>query len=134
MHDCVHAMSRIDTRAGRFPTETGHFLVRPGYRKAAIIVITTVFLITMFITQFGRAVRFEKEAEVAFSQARQLLHEADKENRKVRPLPLSLVQDQIMCTGVQTDRQEMEASVIPLSSWACAFPRKRAVLRSSPVS
>jgi hypothetical protein len=54
------------------------------------MIIAALFLAVLLITQFGRAVKFGKGVEVAFSRARQLLHDADKENRNVRPLPLSL--------------------------------------------
>jgi hypothetical protein len=43
----------------------------------------------LLITEHGKAAKFEKGAEMAFQRAEQLLHEAERENRDVRPLPLS---------------------------------------------
>ncbi|MBV8055003.1 MAG: hypothetical protein JOZ29_14455 [Deltaproteobacteria bacterium] len=77
-------------RAGPLLTDAGSLLTGTNYWKGAIVIIGAVFLIIMLITQSGPAARFEKEAKVAFSRAWQLLHEADKENRNVYPLPLSL--------------------------------------------
>jgi len=77
-------------RAGPLLTDAGSLLISTNYWKGAIVIIGAIFLTTMLITQFGQAARFEKEAKVAFSRAWQLLHEADKENRNVHPLPLSL--------------------------------------------
>jgi len=84
-------------RAGPLLTEPGYVLAHAGYGKATIMVIVAVFLITLLITQFGEAARLEKGAELAFSRACQLLHEADQENRKVRPMPLSLAQTKVLC-------------------------------------
>ncbi len=78
------------TRAYPLSTNSGYFLGCPACRKAAIIVIAALFLTILLITRFGRVVQLGKGVEVAFSRAQQLLHEADKENRNVRPLPLSL--------------------------------------------
>jgi hypothetical protein len=61
------------------------------------MIIAALFLSILLITQFSRAVKIGKGVEVAFSRARQLLHEADKENRNVRPLPLSLAKVKPVC-------------------------------------
>jgi hypothetical protein len=86
----MQAKSHIWMKADPLLADPCYFLARTGYRKAAIMIIATVFLMILVITQFGKAAKLEKGAEVAFSRARQLLHEADKENRNVHPLPLSL--------------------------------------------
>jgi hypothetical protein len=88
----MQAKSHIGIRANALLTDTGYSLAGIGYWKGVIIILAAAFLILLLITQFGKANRLEKGAEVAFSRARQLLHEADKENRNVRPLPLSLAQ------------------------------------------
>jgi len=77
-------------RAGPPLADTGCFLAGMNYWKGAIMIVAAFFLTILLITQFGKAAELEKGAEVAFSRARQLLHEADKENRNVHPLPLSL--------------------------------------------
>jgi hypothetical protein len=92
LHKFMQAKSHIKMRVGLLLTDPGYFLARTGYRKAAIMIIAVVFLMILVITQFGKAAKIEKGAEVAFSRARQLLHEADKENRNLRPLPLSVAQ------------------------------------------
>lgn len=82
-------------RANPVLTNTGYSLADTGsYLKTAIIVVAAAFIMLVLIMQFGKADRLEKGAEVAFSRARQLLHEADKENRNVRPLPLSLAKSE----------------------------------------
>jgi hypothetical protein len=86
----MQAKGDIGMRAGPLLTDPGYFFAGTGYWKAAIMILTAVFLMILLITQLGKAARLEKGAEVAFSRARQLLHEADRENRNVRPLPLSL--------------------------------------------
>ena len=90
-------------------TDNGYFLADTGYGKATIKFLAAVFLMILLITQLGKAAKIERGAEVAFSHARQLLHEADKENRNVRPLPLSLAMVQVL-SPVQISRQSMEAS------------------------
>jgi hypothetical protein len=89
LHTCMQAKSYIGMRAGPLLTDPGYFLAGTGSWKAAIMILAAVFLTILLITQLGKAARFEKGAEVAFLRARQLLNEADKENRNVRPLPLS---------------------------------------------
>jgi len=86
----MEAKSHIGMRADPLLTDIGYSLADTGHWKAAMIIIATAFLIMLLITQFGNRARLEKGVEVAFSHAWQLLHEADKENRDVRPLPLSL--------------------------------------------
>jgi hypothetical protein len=54
------------------------------------MILVALSLTTLLLRQLGTAARFEKGAEVAVSRARQLVHEADKQNRNVRPLPLSI--------------------------------------------
>ena len=96
MRYCMQAKSHT-MRADLVLTEPGYFHTRAGYWKAAIMIFVAVFLITLLITQSGKAARLEKGAELAFSRACQLLHEADQENRNVRPLPLSLAQIKVLC-------------------------------------
>jgi hypothetical protein len=76
--------TRIAYWASSFPADTG------GYRKVAIILLVTGALVLMLLTLVGKAARIEAGAQLAVSRACELLHEADKENRKVRPVPLSL--------------------------------------------
>ncbi|MBV8771170.1 MAG: hypothetical protein JO166_02400 [Deltaproteobacteria bacterium] len=45
---------------------------------------------SFFALHSGAAIKVEQGAEVAYSKARHLLHDADVENRRIRPLPLSL--------------------------------------------
>jgi len=91
----MQAKSHIGLRAGSLELHTGYFLADTGYWKAAITIIAAAFLMLLLITQFGKATRVERGAEVALSRAWQLLHEADRENRNVRPLPLSLARGEI---------------------------------------
>ena len=78
----------IDARAGPFMTYGGHSITSFNQWKI-VMVITAVVLSIALLMHSGRAAELENGVEVAFSQARQLLHEADKENRDIRPLPLS---------------------------------------------
>lgn len=55
-----------------------------------MIIIAAAFLVMLLAAQWREGAKLEKGAEIAFTRARQLLHEADTENRNVRPLPLSL--------------------------------------------
>jgi hypothetical protein len=86
----MNAKSNIEMRAGPFLTGVGYSLADTGYWRVAVIIIAAACVIMFLVTQFGRGVRLEKGAETAFSRAQHLLHEADKENRNVRPSPLSL--------------------------------------------
>jgi hypothetical protein len=86
----MQARSNIGIRFGPLLADNGYILIERSYGKAAIMILAAVFLMILLIMQFGKAARFEEGAEMAFLRARQLLHEADKENRSVRPLPLSL--------------------------------------------
>jgi hypothetical protein len=61
-----------------------------GYRKAVTLIIAGALILVLLIMQLGKAGRIEQRAEIAFARAKQLLHEADKENRNIRPFPLSL--------------------------------------------
>jgi len=96
LRHCMQAKSHT-MRTGLVLTEPGNFLTRAGYWKAAIMIVAAVFLVTLLITQVGKTAGLEKGAELAFSRACQLLHEAEKENRNVRPLPLSLAQTKVLC-------------------------------------
>jgi hypothetical protein len=88
--DYMEAKSQIRVRAGLLQIHPGYLLADTGYWKAAVMIIAAIFLVMLLITQLGKTARFEKGAEVTFSRAWQLLKEANKENRNVRPLPLSL--------------------------------------------
>jgi hypothetical protein len=86
----MQAKSHIEMRAGPLLTDTGYSLAEIGWRKA-IIIIAAAVLVMLLIMQLGKAGNVEKRAELAFSRAWHLLQEADKENRGIRPMPLSLV-------------------------------------------
>jgi len=86
----MQAKNHIGMRAGPLLTNIGFSVAETGYWKAAVVISAAAFMIMMLVTQFGRGAKLEKRVEVAFSRARQLLHEADRENRNVRPSPLSL--------------------------------------------
>src|ERR1700740_2316870 len=88
--NCMEPRSHIATRAAPVLTNIACSVGDTGYWRVAIIISTAAFLIMLLVTQLGKGAKLEKGVEVAFSRARQLLHEADKENRNVRPLPLSL--------------------------------------------
>lgn len=88
--DFVHSKTFTTTRAYPLVTASSGSRAYTGYRTAAIVIIAALCLTILLIAQFGRAVKFGNEVDVAFARARQLLHEADKENHRVRPLPLSL--------------------------------------------
>jgi hypothetical protein len=79
---------QIEARAGPFVTFRGHSVASFNHWKI-IMVATAILLSIALLMHSGRAAELENGVEVAFSQARQLLHEADKENRDIRPLPLS---------------------------------------------
>jgi hypothetical protein len=86
----MEAKNHTGTRVSPCTWGTGFSFVAIS-RKTAILIVTAILLIILLFTQSGKAAKLEKGAEVAFARAEQLLHEADKENRNVRPLPLSLV-------------------------------------------
>jgi hypothetical protein len=88
--DGMQAKSHIWMRAGPLQADKGPFLADAAHWRTALILVTGTFLLTLLIMQFGRAGTIKKGAKVALSHAWQLLHEAEKENRNVRPLPLSL--------------------------------------------
>jgi len=77
-------------RAGPLLTNISYSVANTGYWRAAVIIGAAAFVIMLLGAQLAKGAKLEKGVEVAFSRARQLLHEADKENRGVRPLPLSL--------------------------------------------
>jgi hypothetical protein len=54
------------------------------------MLIAVAALLIILFTQVGKAGRIEAGAQLAVSQACELLHEADKANRSIRPVPLSL--------------------------------------------
>jgi hypothetical protein len=64
--------------------------------KGAFITAGAVFMaliMTMLFAYYfgGAAATIERDAQVAYSKAQQLLRDAEAENRKVRPLPLSFL-------------------------------------------
>lgn len=77
-------------RAAPLLTNIGYSVADTGYWRIAIIIIAAAFLIMLLAARSGEGAKLEKGAELAFARARQLLREADTENRNVRPLPLSL--------------------------------------------
>jgi Na+/H+ antiporter NhaC len=87
--------SHILRRAGPVQAEFVYSVASNGWWQAALIVITAAFFAVLLTTQFGRGAKLEKGAEIALSRARELLQEADKENRNVRPLPLSLAKSDV---------------------------------------
>src|SRR5689334_19657891 len=89
--DFVYSKTLPNTRTNLLAVGSGCARAYTGYRKAAIMIIAVLFLTILLITQFGRAVKVGTEVDLAFARARELLHEAYKENHHVRPLPLSLV-------------------------------------------
>jgi hypothetical protein len=96
----------MDARAGPFVTYKAHSLMSSNHWKA-VTVITAAVLSTALFMHSGKAAQLENGVEVAFSQARQLLHEADKENRDVRPLPLSLGKVQASAGSCQPAAEEL---------------------------
>jgi hypothetical protein len=86
----MQAKARIGLHATSFLTDTGYFLAGTGYWRAAMIAVAAAFLLTLLTTQLGKVARMGKSAELAVSRARQLLHDAERENRNIRPVPLSL--------------------------------------------
>jgi hypothetical protein len=91
--NCVQAKSQIGISAWPFLTDGGSLLPDTRSLKTAIIVLASLLVMVVLLMQFGEAARVEKGAEVAFSRACQLLRQADRENRNVRPLPLSVATD-----------------------------------------
>jgi hypothetical protein len=55
-----------------------------------MMLLAAAALLIILFTQFGKAARIEAGAQLAVSRACELLHEAETENRRVRPVPLSL--------------------------------------------
>ena len=131
----MHARSHTEMRAGPLLTNIGYSVADTGYWSIAIIIITAAFLVMLLAAQSGAGAKLEKGAELAFARARQLLHQADTENRNVRPLPLSLA------TVVYRSAQESSAnrSEAPALSLEQAKDnryksRSRRLLVSAPVS
>ena len=91
--------SRIAIRATSVLTDAGYFLADTGYWKVAMITIAAAFLVMLLFTHPGRVASVGKGAEMAFSKARQILHDADRENRNLRPVPLSLVNAEVRRMG-----------------------------------
>ena len=92
----MQAKSHIGLRASDFLTDAGNFLADTGYWRAAIVIVAAAFLLTVLIAQFRNIAGIERGAEAAVARARQLLHEADHENRNVRPLPVSLASADVL--------------------------------------
>lgn len=93
-HICMLVKSHIGhmrmTAGSVMTISDGDFWAATGYWKTTIMIVAAVFLGMLLLTQPGKAAKLEKGAEVAVSRARQLLRDAERENRNVRPLPLSL--------------------------------------------
>ncbi len=90
------AKSQIGMRATSLQTNIGYSIFETSLWKTALIIVAAACLAISLMTQFGQATRLERGAEIALSRAWQLLHEADGENRKVRPLPLSVAGLQVI--------------------------------------
>jgi hypothetical protein len=88
--DCMQARNHIAIRAGSFIADVVPRAAVAGYCKTAIIFIATAVITVLLIVQVGKLAGTERRAGYALSHAWQLLREADDENHKVRPLPLSL--------------------------------------------
>ena len=97
--DGMETNSRIAVRATSILTDTGYFLADTGYWKVAIVTIAAAFLVMLLFTHGGSVVSVGKGAVVAFSKARQLLHDADRENRNLRPVPFSLANAELPRIG-----------------------------------
>ena len=82
------AKSHIAMRASPFLKDAGSSITENSYWKTAVTAIA-VFLAILLVAQLARITPLEKGAEIAFFRARELLHDAEKENRNVRPVPLS---------------------------------------------
>ncbi|MBV8772505.1 MAG: hypothetical protein JO166_09275 [Deltaproteobacteria bacterium] len=89
------AKGPIQMAASPVLANPGSSVVDASHWRTAIILIVALLLSILLITQFGKAVGLGNGAEVVFSRARQLLHDAEWENRNVRPLPLSLAEIQL---------------------------------------
>ena len=87
--DHMQAKNYIGIRAGPALTNSSVTALVGTSWKTVTIIVVAVLLSILLVTEHSRAAKFEKGAEMAFWRAEQLLHEADKENRSVRPLPLS---------------------------------------------
>ena len=86
----MQVQNHMEARAGPLLTHNASTFGGMDYWKTTIVIIAALFLGIVLMTHPGKAAQLENGVEIAFSRARQLLHEADKENRDLRPLPLSL--------------------------------------------
>jgi hypothetical protein len=80
---------RIMMRASSALADAGYYLADTGFWRIAIIMIAAAFTVVLLFAHAGRVASVGRDAVVAFSKARQLLHDADRENHKL-PVPLSL--------------------------------------------
>jgi hypothetical protein len=74
--------------SGANTSSPGHSRTR--WKGALVVAAVALTMASFFAQHSGTAIKVEQGAEVAYSKARHLLHDADAENRRVRPLPLSL--------------------------------------------
>jgi hypothetical protein len=86
----MDAKSHIEMRAVPLLTNAGFSLADTGHWKKVVLLIAAAFAAIMFIAQWRDGGKLEKGVEVALSEAWHLLHQADQENRNIRPLPLSM--------------------------------------------
>jgi hypothetical protein len=86
----METQTRIAVRASSLLPHNGYLLADSSYRRAAIMLLAAAGLLIFVWTQMGNAGRIKAGAQLAVSRACELLHEADKANRSVRPVPLSL--------------------------------------------
>jgi hypothetical protein len=99
MHQCMLAKTQTQIKASPLLADAGYSIADPGHWKTGVVFIVALFLSLLLITQSGYVSRLKNGADIAFSRARQLLHEADDANRKVRPLPLSLAESRTRVHG-----------------------------------
>ena len=99
MHHGMLAKSQTQIKASPLLDGAGFSIADPGHWKAAVVFIVALFFSLLLVTQLGYVSRLKNGADVAFSRARQLLHEADDANRNVRPLPLSLAESRTRLHG-----------------------------------
>jgi hypothetical protein len=88
------AKGHITVTANGLLTNAGYSISDP-YWKTGVMVIVVLLIGVLLIAQLGTGAGLEKGAEMALRRATQLMHEADKENRKVRPVPLSQAEIQV---------------------------------------
>jgi hypothetical protein len=103
-YSCMLAKTHTDMGRGLFPAEFGY--VRDISRNwMTAIIIAVAFIVMFLIMQSGKVDRVERGVQLSFSRAWHLLHEADKENRKVRPMPLSLASSAVASAEDRTALQ-----------------------------